>query len=204
MESKFHRWWLGSCVAALLLASWAGGFSVAVTAVFVVVYLTGVTLVGPEDEADVGLAGAESPAEPGSQAPPVPAPEADSAAKPDQVTAPQGAQSYPDEADAEPYPEAPADLEPVAVDVVDMIDAVDVVDMIDVVDVVDTGAVLVETSEGVDTAAMVVEIPDDVEPAVIVEIPDESVDTAAVVVETDDTETEALIKDADAPEPSSA
>jgi ABC-type multidrug transport system permease subunit len=43
MESKFHRWWLGSCVAALLLASWAGGFSVAVTAVFVVVYLTGVT-----------------------------------------------------------------------------------------------------------------------------------------------------------------
>jgi hypothetical protein len=65
MHSKFHRWWLGACVAALLLASWAGGFSVAVTAVFVVIYLTGVTLVGPEDEADIGLAsGYESLIEP--------------------------------------------------------------------------------------------------------------------------------------------
>jgi len=50
MESKFHRWWLGACVAALLLASWMGGFSVAVTSVFVVIYLTGVTLIGPDDE----------------------------------------------------------------------------------------------------------------------------------------------------------
>jgi hypothetical protein len=49
MESKFHRWWLGSCVAALLLASWVGGFSLAVTAVFTVIYLTGVTLIGPEE-----------------------------------------------------------------------------------------------------------------------------------------------------------
>jgi hypothetical protein len=53
MESKFHRWWLGACVAALLLASWVGGFSVAVTSVFVVIYLTGVTLIGP-DEAPAG------------------------------------------------------------------------------------------------------------------------------------------------------
>jgi len=49
MESKFHRWWLGSCVAALLLASWVGGFSLAVTAVFTVIYLTGVTLIGPDE-----------------------------------------------------------------------------------------------------------------------------------------------------------
>ena len=48
MESKFHRWWLGSCVAALLLASWVGGFSLAVTSVFIVIYLTGVTLIGPD------------------------------------------------------------------------------------------------------------------------------------------------------------
>jgi hypothetical protein len=50
MASKFHRWWLGSCVAALLLASWVGGFSLAVTSVFIVIYLTGVTLIGPDDE----------------------------------------------------------------------------------------------------------------------------------------------------------
>ena len=50
MESKFHRWWLGACVAALLLTAWTGGFSVAVTSVFVVIYLTGVTLIGPDDE----------------------------------------------------------------------------------------------------------------------------------------------------------
>lgn len=55
MQSRFHRWWLGACVVALLLASWVGGFSVAVTAVFVVIYLTGVTLVGSDDEADIGL-----------------------------------------------------------------------------------------------------------------------------------------------------
>lgn len=49
MQSTFHRWWLGACVAALLLASWVGGFSVAVTSVFIVIYLTGVTLIGPDD-----------------------------------------------------------------------------------------------------------------------------------------------------------
>ncbi len=58
MESKFHRWWLGSCVAALLLASWVGGFSLAVTSVFIVIYLTGVTLIGPDDEPLDVLSGA--------------------------------------------------------------------------------------------------------------------------------------------------
>jgi hypothetical protein len=54
MESKFHRWWLGSCVVALLLASWLGGFSFAVTTVFVVIYLAGDALIDPQ----------EAPAEP--------------------------------------------------------------------------------------------------------------------------------------------
>jgi len=115
MESKFHRWWLGSCVAALLLASWAGGFSVAVTAVFVVVYLTGVTLVGPEDEADIGLADGEDSAEPQSGVapalrgkPPVdvrPAPE---------TLAEEDAEPYPDdEEDPEQPRESSADTEAV-------------------------------------------------------------------------------------------
>lgn len=60
MGSKFQRWWLGACVVALLLASWMGGFSVAVTSVFIVLYLTGVTLIGPDDApakpAEVGAA----------------------------------------------------------------------------------------------------------------------------------------------------
>ena len=115
MESKFHRWWLGSCVAALLLASWAGGFSVAVTAVFVVVYLTGVALVGPEDEADIGLAAMEDSAEPepepghSPRARPAvdvkPAPETD---------AEDDAEAYPyDEEDAVPPSKASAETEAV-------------------------------------------------------------------------------------------
>lgn len=50
MGSKFHRWWLGACFVGLLLASWAGGFSAAVTSVFIVIYLTGVALIGPDEE----------------------------------------------------------------------------------------------------------------------------------------------------------
>ena len=128
MESKFHRWWLGSCVAALLLASWAGGFSVAVTAVFVVVYLTGVTLVGPEDIADVGLAAvAESPEEPGPET----APTVES-----EVHSDQDGEPYPDdETQAESSPEAPADI-----DVSDGENS----------DATDTGAVLVDSAR-VDT-----------------------------------------------------
>ena len=145
MESKFHRWWLGSCVAALLLASWAGGFSVAVTAVFVVIYLTGVTLVGPEDEADIGLTSVqESAKKPEPEVAPevAPKPEAKAAKVTAVVVAPaitaddDDAEPYPDdEAEAEPPREAPAD------------------------------AVLIEaeTSDGADTAAVLVETPDDVD-----------------------------------------
>ena len=97
MESKFHRWWLGSCVAALLLASWTGGFSVAVTVVFVVIYLTGVALVGPEDEADIGLTAGD-----------------ESATEPDVA-----------ELDAEPYPDDDADEADDAAAVVVEADAVD-------------------------------------------------------------------------------
>lgn len=51
MEAKrFHRWWLGACVLATLLANWAGGFSLVVTMVFVVIYATGATLIGRGDE----------------------------------------------------------------------------------------------------------------------------------------------------------
>jgi hypothetical protein len=151
MESKFHRWWLGSCVAALLLASWAGGFSVAVTAVFVVVYLTGVTLVGPEDVADVGLAAvAESPEEPGLGAAP---------AVESEVHSEQDGEPYPDdETPAESYPEAPADIDAsdagtsdavdtAAVVVVEAPDAVDTAVILESPDVVDTGAVLVKSAD---------------------------------------------------------
>jgi hypothetical protein len=107
MQSKFHRWWLGSCVAALLLASWAGGFSVAVTAVFVVIYLTGVTLVGSDEEADIGLA-----AEPAAQdSPAVPAPEPKAVPQP----APPSAEAVADhnaDHDAQPYPDDGDEVEP--------------------------------------------------------------------------------------------
>lgn len=48
MQSKFQRWWLYACFTAVLLAGWAGGFSVIVTAVFIAIYLTGVALIGPD------------------------------------------------------------------------------------------------------------------------------------------------------------
>jgi len=53
MNSRLHRWWLWGCFAALLLASLAGGFGVAVTAVFIGIYLTGLVLIGP-DEPEAG------------------------------------------------------------------------------------------------------------------------------------------------------
>lgn len=66
MEAKrFHRWWLGACVLATLLANWAGGFSLVVTMVFVVIYATGATLIGRDDESEEGegVAEAEEPEE---------------------------------------------------------------------------------------------------------------------------------------------
>jgi len=50
METKrLHRRWLWACIAALLLATLAGGFSFAVTAVFLIIYLTGAALFGRGD-----------------------------------------------------------------------------------------------------------------------------------------------------------
>jgi len=47
METKrFQRWWLGACVAALILATWAGGFSFLIAGVFLVIFLTGAALIG--------------------------------------------------------------------------------------------------------------------------------------------------------------
>lgn len=47
--NSLHRWWLWGCFIATLLASWAGGFGVAVTAVFIGIYLTGLVLIGPDE-----------------------------------------------------------------------------------------------------------------------------------------------------------
>lgn len=52
MHSKLHRWWLYSCFAAVLLAGWAGGFGVVLTAVFIGIYLIGMTLIGPDESAE--------------------------------------------------------------------------------------------------------------------------------------------------------
>jgi hypothetical protein len=59
MEAKrLQGWWLAACVIALLLAYWAGGFSLVATFIFVVIYLTGATLIGrDEDTEDAGEAG---------------------------------------------------------------------------------------------------------------------------------------------------
>lgn len=161
MESKFHRWWLGSCVAALLLASWAGGFSVAVTAVFVVVYLTGVTLVGPDAEADVGLAAAEeSPEEREAEAEPEPEAAPETEAKGASENTDDGdAEPYPDDADAELLSEAPADVQPSVVETPDEVETAAVV--VETPDVVDTAAVVVETPEVVDTTAVVETVADE-------------------------------------------
>jgi len=47
---QLQRWWLAASVVATLLANWAGGFSLAVTAVFALIYLTGVMLIGRDEE----------------------------------------------------------------------------------------------------------------------------------------------------------
>ena len=59
MEAKrLQGWWLAACVIALLLAYWAGGFSLVATFIFVVIYLTGATLIGrDEDTEDTDNAG---------------------------------------------------------------------------------------------------------------------------------------------------
>ena len=53
MEAKrLQRWWIAACVVALLLATWAGGFSLVATFIFGVIYLTGATMIGRDDDAD--------------------------------------------------------------------------------------------------------------------------------------------------------
>ena len=42
---RFQRWWLGACIGALILATWAGGFSLLIAGVFVVIFLTGAALI---------------------------------------------------------------------------------------------------------------------------------------------------------------
>jgi hypothetical protein len=47
METRrLQRWWLAACVVALILASWMGGFTVLITGVFIVIFLTGAALIG--------------------------------------------------------------------------------------------------------------------------------------------------------------
>jgi len=43
---RFQRWWLGACIVALILATWAGGFSLLIAGVFVGIFLTGAALIG--------------------------------------------------------------------------------------------------------------------------------------------------------------
>ena len=53
MEAKrLQGWWLAACVIALLLAYWAGGFSLVATFIFVVIYLTGATLIGRDEDTE--------------------------------------------------------------------------------------------------------------------------------------------------------
>ena len=47
METRrLQLWWLATCVVALILASWAGGFTVLITGVFIVIFLAGAALIG--------------------------------------------------------------------------------------------------------------------------------------------------------------
>ena len=53
MEAKrLQGWWLAACVIALLLAYWAGGLSLVATFIFVVIYLTGATLIGRDEDTE--------------------------------------------------------------------------------------------------------------------------------------------------------
>jgi fatty acid desaturase len=56
---RLQWWWIAACAVALLLATWAGGFSLVAAFIFGVIYLTGATLIGRDDDAD----GAEDSAE---------------------------------------------------------------------------------------------------------------------------------------------
>ena len=203
MESKFHRWWLGSCVAALLLASWAGGFSVAVTAVFVVIYLTGVTLVGRDDEADDGLAAEAPPQE--SVAVPVPVPAAAPVSEPSVATAAVAEVKAPSataaEDDAEPYPEDGA----VGAGPEQASDIITI--EVDTTDAVDTAAIVITPAAEAPTAADITAVVDtepDAETAAIVVEADTAVDTMAVVDIEPDVETAAVVVEAGEPEPSPA
>lgn len=168
MESKFQRWWLFSCVAALLLASWVGGFSVAVTAVFVVIYLTGVTLVGPDDTADIGLS-AQAPQRETNTSATVRAHEpallVPADPEPHEI-ADEDAVPYPD--DKEPAPVAPVVVEPADTEG----------------DETHTAVVVVESAAPLDTA-VVVKTSDDVDTAAVVEIieVDDAQQTEALIIE---------------------
>ena len=49
---RLQRWWIAACAVALLLATWAGGFSLVAAFIFGVIYLTGATMIGRDDDAD--------------------------------------------------------------------------------------------------------------------------------------------------------
>lgn len=64
MQSRqLRRRWLAACILAGLLANWAGGLSVVVTAVFVVIALTGFLLLGQSETVGQAVAGGEPPDE---------------------------------------------------------------------------------------------------------------------------------------------
>ena len=50
---RLHRWWIAACAVALLLATWAGGFSLVAAFIFGVIYLTGATMIGRDEDTDL-------------------------------------------------------------------------------------------------------------------------------------------------------
>lgn len=60
---RLQRWWIAACVVALLLATWAGGFSLVAAFIFGVIYLTGATLIGRDEDADGAEETEEAPGE---------------------------------------------------------------------------------------------------------------------------------------------
>ena len=44
--NRLQRWWLGTCVVTLILASWVGGFTLLIAGVYVVIFLAGAALIG--------------------------------------------------------------------------------------------------------------------------------------------------------------
>ena len=92
----------------------------AVTAVFIVIYLTGMTLVGPEDVADIGLATDDRPA-------------AEPTAAPGRAPEPE-LQALDSDEDAEPYPDDDEDAEPSSETAAVIVESADPVDTTAVVE----------------------------------------------------------------------